>query len=95
MLRARHKELVDEMISRGMNHKSNIQIIQLRFLSIEQMAVRINKTEALNALINRCPKCRDKYNMKRLLSLGTVLRIWIMIATCTDLRCPIFLMVRF
>lgn len=57
---SRHEELVKEMESRGMNHKSP--------LSVNQNLPHnpINVSENIEELKKRCQKCRDKINRNAL-----------------------------
>ena len=56
-LLARHEELVNEMVRRGMNHNSPLPEICLDNISSNQLSVSIDKESALNDLLSRCDKC--------------------------------------
>ena len=65
MLYQRHKDLSDEMINRGYNHKTDIHLnecIVVLDLSEEQQYWEIDRKKSLNDLITRCPKCRSRQN---------------------------------
>ena len=55
-IKSRHDLLADEMINRGMNHKSPME----HFKVIKQGKVDTNRS--INDLINRCSKCRERIN---------------------------------
>ena len=60
----RHKDLADEMIKRGYNHKSPLYEIDCTWildLPQEQQYWEINRNEALKDLLDRCPECRSKH----------------------------------
>ena len=58
----RHKQLADEMIERGYNHKSEMFGVPDNVLSLpeEKRDVRINRDAALRDLLDRCPECRNR-----------------------------------
>ena len=65
MLYQRHKDLADEMINRGYNHKTDIQLNECAVvldLSEEQQYWEIDRKKSLNDLITRCPNCRGRQN---------------------------------
>jgi hypothetical protein len=51
----RHKDLVNEMKSRGYNHKSDLDIININKYGY------VDKDKSLNDLLNRCEDCRRMY----------------------------------
>ena len=53
-IRARHQELVEEMIERGYNHKSPLPDYP------EVSGGVVNREENLRDLANRCPDCRAR-----------------------------------
>ena len=60
----RHKDLSEEMISRGYNHKSDIKECDCECvlnLDEEQQCWEIDKDKALKDLLERCPECRKRY----------------------------------
>lgn len=63
----RHKELADEMIRRGYNHKSPIYDYSCHGLinwPTKKQDKQINKETALKDLLERCPKCRKRNEEK-------------------------------
>lgn len=63
-LHQRHKELAEEMIRRGYNHKSPLREIDcscITHLSTEQQYWEIDKAAAFEDLIGRCPECEKRY----------------------------------
>lgn len=61
-LRARHDELVVEMERRGYNHKSPLKDFPLEHLTEERIQTQIDRLASFEELINRCPKCAERYN---------------------------------
>ena len=60
----RHKDLADEMVRRGYNHKSEIKeedCACVLDLSIEKQYWEIDKEIALKDLLSRCPECYSKH----------------------------------
>ena len=53
-IRARHDELVEEMIKRGYNHKSPLPDYP------EVSGGVVDREENLRDLANRCPDCRER-----------------------------------
>ena len=53
-IRARHDELVEEMIKRGYNHKSPLPDYP------EVSGGVVDREENLRDLVNRCPDCRER-----------------------------------
>ena len=60
-IKQRHDELVEEMINRGYNHKSDLNASNL--LWIAGAVDRLNNIEELK---RRCPKCRERIENIRL-----------------------------
>jgi hypothetical protein len=58
-IKKRHKELVNEMKNRGMNHKSELPYYKKQKIGF----VNINKNE--KDLFKRCDKCRRRENEQR------------------------------
>lgn len=55
----RHDELAEEMINRGMNHKSPIIEPDLSYLDESKIYSEVDKEMAMNDLLNRCEKCYE------------------------------------
>jgi len=66
----RHQQLSFEMLTRGMNHKSDMQYsdIDISYLSQEYQDWEIDKELALNDLLNRCPDCKKRYDLMQEMS---------------------------
>lgn len=62
----RHTQLANEMIRRGMNHKSPLSemdaIEAIEYLSEEIMYTTVDKNASLEDLLDRCPECRARYD---------------------------------
>lgn len=58
----RHRQIADEMINRGFNHKSpcDLRIDELNYLPFNEINAQIDSTASFKELIHRCPKCRGK-----------------------------------
>ena len=65
-LKNRHDEISSEMTSRGMDHKTpfnkNNDSVIIEKLSIDHLNWKIDKSIALNDLLSRCPKCKERYD---------------------------------
>jgi len=62
-LHQRHKDLADEMIRRGYNHKTplyEVDCAPILDLTDEQQYWEVDRESALRDLLSRCPKCRDR-----------------------------------
>lgn len=60
-LQERHLELVDEMISRGYNHNSPLDEVDLSYLDEDiQMAI-VDVDSSLKEILRRCPECAARY----------------------------------
>ena len=60
----RHLEISNEMINRGYNHKSDIELNEcLCVLNLPnyQQYWEIDKEKSLKMLLDRCPECKDNY----------------------------------
>ncbi len=56
---SRHDELAEEMLSRGMNHKSPLpQLPDFSYLPREQFEAKVDKTISEKDLHGRCDNCR-------------------------------------
>ncbi len=51
----RHDQLVKEMVSRGMNHKSPYEQPDVSYLPVAYVDIEYNERD----LANRCPKCKE------------------------------------
>jgi len=61
-LYARHNELVKEIIYRGMNHKSDLDNLNLLiYFNKTDYKITINRNDSLNELLFRCKKCGEKF----------------------------------
>ena len=59
----RHKDLADEMIKRGYNHKScmeDVDCVCVLDMPVEKQYWEVNKDKALRDLLDRCPECRKR-----------------------------------
>jgi hypothetical protein len=54
-IRKRHDELVEEMLSRGFNHKTPMTF------STDKVEGNIDVDKNLNTILNRCEKCRKRH----------------------------------
>lgn len=63
-LHKRHEELAAEMIIRGYKHKSEMEdpYEYMKYLTLEQKNFKIDKEASLKQLLERCPKCSERYN---------------------------------
>jgi hypothetical protein len=64
-LNQRHRELAMEMLNRGMNHNSQLNLDlneSLKYLEDDIINYKIDKEKSLIDLISRCPDCKNKYN---------------------------------
>lgn len=58
---SRHRELVEEMERRGMNHKSPLEDVPfLELVPKWQRRAKVSKSESIRDLIERCPKCKER-----------------------------------
>lgn len=65
---SRHKAIADEMIKRGMNHKSPFvtQAELNKLLAVYDVTIRKSKVDsgaALDDLLSRCAECRKRYEL--------------------------------
>jgi hypothetical protein len=59
-LQSRHDELVNEIVSRGFNHRSVLPEIDLSGLPSEHLNYKIDRESAALDLFGRCEKCRKR-----------------------------------
>lgn len=62
-LLTRHDELANEMLNRGMNHKSPLYFNEelLNYLPKDEINCKVNRSLSLETLINRCKDCYNNY----------------------------------
>ena len=61
-LKQRHEELKNEMKRRGYNHNSEMTSYQCIFnLKETELYWKIDKEKSLKDLLDRCPKCRERF----------------------------------
>ena len=63
----RHEELKNEMVRRGLKHKSEIDVDLKQFLNYLPKNIikyKINKKRSFNDLISRCKKCDKNFKYK-------------------------------
>ena len=60
-LKSRHDELVEEMRSRGYNHKTPLQPLPQDFEKEVYFSTIINREASLVELLRRCPDCRARH----------------------------------
>lgn len=56
----RHDVLADEMLKRGMNHKSPFEQPDISYLPDDQQKSTVNTYSSVIDLCDRCPACRAK-----------------------------------
>lgn len=56
----RHDELVEEMVRRGMNHKSPFKQPDISYLPLDQQLAIVNPINSLKDLKYRCPDCAKR-----------------------------------
>ena len=59
-LSCRHEELSNEMLRRGMNHKSHLPDIDFSKLNDKQRKSVIDRMGSSKVLMNKCPICRKR-----------------------------------
>jgi len=60
-IKMRHDLLVEEMIKRGMNHKSPIELNpDISYLSVDIQEAKVDILKSTIDLISRCLKCKEK-----------------------------------
>jgi len=59
-LKKRHDELAQEMVRRKYYHNSPMEPLD-KDLVKNIPKIKINKEKSLKELLNRCPKCRERY----------------------------------
>jgi hypothetical protein len=55
-----HDALAEEMLRRGMKHKSPYEMPDLSYLPNEHRDARVDRAEALKLMAWRCPGCRER-----------------------------------
>lgn len=62
-LQENHDKLAKEMVKRGYNHKSDIEVKEedINHLSEQNKNYKINKEISLNTLLSRCPECKERF----------------------------------
>lgn len=66
-LYARHDILVEEMLNRGMNHKSPLPgpaVDIVNAFTVEEYIKKVDSKKSLKNLLRRCPECRSKFRYK-------------------------------
>lgn len=58
----RHDELSQEMLNRGYNHNSPYEMPDLSYLSSRERYFIIDRKISLQALLDRCPNCKKRYD---------------------------------
>lgn len=65
----RHEKLVKEMIRRGYNHKSPIDVEVFasikKILPEEYLSKKIDRSKSLQELISRCNVCKENYEKQK------------------------------
>jgi hypothetical protein len=59
-MKERHDELVSEMLSRGMNHRSSFDMPDLSHLSQSQRSAKADLRYNMYDLAERCGDCRGR-----------------------------------
>lgn len=62
MMESRHNELAEEMLKRGMNHKSPYIMPDISYIDKELLLMTVNIEENKKDLISRCKKCIPQKN---------------------------------
>jgi hypothetical protein len=57
--KARHDALAEEMIRRGMNHKSPIDQPDFNYLPYDELRAKVNRETSRTLLRDRCSFCKD------------------------------------
>jgi hypothetical protein len=57
-MKVRHDQLVEEMIRRGYNHKSDYSMPDISYLNDYQMNFQVDINKSKDDLYNRCEECR-------------------------------------
>lgn len=60
-MKQRHDELAEEMIRRGMNHKSPYEMPDLSYLPKDQREAKVDRVKSLKLLL-KCPECKKRYD---------------------------------
>lgn len=56
----RHNQLAKEMLSRGFKHNSPYELPDLSYLSNIELTAKIDKSNSIRDLSNRCPECHKR-----------------------------------
>ncbi len=64
-MQSRHDELAEEMLRRGMNHRSPYEQPSLDYLPAVDRDGRVNLQQSVTDLCTRCPACRDRIQSER------------------------------
>lgn len=59
-LETRHDILVDEMLSRGMNHQSPFEQPDVSYLPDDQRYALVNRDTSMSDLLDRCDDCAHR-----------------------------------
>ncbi len=54
----RHNELVEEMLKRGYNHKSDYRLPNLEYLREEERYAKVDIVKSIDDLYERCNECK-------------------------------------
>lgn len=57
--KSRHDELAEEMLNRGMNHKSPLEQPDFSYLPEDQRNYKVDTVASLAMLRERCVNCRE------------------------------------
>lgn len=57
----RHNEIVQEMLSRGYNHNSELEEVDISYLPLEVQNATVDSESALEDLLSRCEECKKRY----------------------------------
>jgi len=56
----RHNELAEEMLSRGLNHKSDYEMPSISYLNNAERFARVDIEISYKDLISRCEECKKR-----------------------------------
>ena len=60
MMLRRHDDLVEEMISRNMNHKSPYSMPDVSYIDQSYLNLKVDVDYSINDLITRCGNCKER-----------------------------------
>lgn len=60
MMEYRHDELAEEMLRRGMNHKSPYEQPDISHLPFQEQYARVDKANSMKDLSDRCADCKKR-----------------------------------